>query len=450
MAVKTRKFSQFVVGGPLQQGDLVAGLRNGMNTIFDAGGGIGGGGVIILVTQPGHGLVKENWVRIDGTGNFVKGLADNAENAEIQGLVIDVPTINTFMLQVVGLVQPGVFSGLDVSGVYFLSDVTAGLMVRAEPTISGHVRLPMFTAWTSDSGFIRQFTGLVLGAFPPVTAASSGAGSNVFTFTQAGHTFGPGNWIRVVADATYGLAQADTFDNSQATAVVISVSGNDFNAQTEGRNIGAVTVDDTGAALLPGIVYYLSETVAGFLTPNKPVIKGKISKPCYVRETVAINSGTIIPQRPLVVGEGGGGPIVDEIEFINCSDPETIVLAAGVWTAIPCLEAKVSPSSLASEMIIEGVFNGDRAVNTVAPVCIRLLRNGTPIALGAGPGVACWGRLWTTVFIESFLHVDTPNTLADVTYTFEAFCASNNTIYLNTDVATGFNGSSTLMVTEYI
>ncbi len=290
----------------------------------------------------------------------------------------------------------------------------------------------------------------MIGGFPPVIGGGSG-NSNTFDFTQPGHTFGPGNWIRVFADAEYSLAQADTFDNSQAVAVVTAVNGDVFTAQTEGRNIGAVTVDEDNDPLVSGRMYYLSKTRAGFLTKNVPVVKGEISKPCFVQETLSINSGIIVPQRPLIVGEGGGdNPGYDEIEFINCVEPETIVLIAGVWTALPCLEAKVQPNALTSKMIVKGTFNGDRQFNTADPVCIRLLRNGTPVGIGVGAGVACYGRLWTLVFNESFLYVDEPNTLAEVTYTFEAFCAAGNTIHLNTDAASAFAGCSSLIVSEYV
>ncbi len=138
-----------------------------------------------------------------------------------------------------------------------------------------------------------------------------------------------------------------------------------------------------------------------------------------------------------------------DMAFINYNTQHTIVLPAGVWTPIPGITASITPKSAASVIEIDAVMNGDRAVNNVPPTCIRLLRNGVPVGVGVGPGVSCYGRLFTTVFFQPITYIDSPVTVNPLTYTFEAYNASGNTIHLNTDAAAAFSGMSTLILKEW-
>jgi hypothetical protein len=138
-----------------------------------------------------------------------------------------------------------------------------------------------------------------------------------------------------------------------------------------------------------------------------------------------------------------------DMSFLNYTGQHTIVLPAGVWTLIPGMTSTLTPKSAASVIAVKAVMNGDRLLNNVPATAIRCLRNGVPIGNGVGAGVNCYGRLFTVVFFEPFLHVDSPITVLPCVYTFEAYNAAGNTIYLNTDSVAGFSGSSTLLLEEF-
>ena len=122
MSIKTRKFSQFVVGNELQDGDIIVGLRNGQNYQFTASVGNGTGGNIYTITQAGHGLSPQDWVYIDTAGLFQKADSTDEFKAEVEGVVIRLDTadpLNKFVLQTAGLVEEGVFTGLTPGPAYF-------------------------------------------------------------------------------------------------------------------------------------------------------------------------------------------------------------------------------------------------------------------------------------------------------------------------------------------
>lgn len=224
---QTRKFSQFEDGGALQDGDIVVGLRDGVNTFFDFSGSLApvdadyilgtanpllpnaqvlgnltegivyntpaagtgtfsilniganlaldtatntlsassGGGTTI--TQVGHGFAVEDVVRFNGT-DYVLAQANTAANAEVAGIITGVNG-NDITIQQSGYVD-GLFSGLTPGTVYFLSSSVAGLLTATEPTTIGDVSKPMFLATSATSGWILHYRGLV------VTSSSSGGG----------------------------------------------------------------------------------------------------------------------------------------------------------------------------------------------------------------------------------------------------------------------------------
>lgn len=311
--VQTKKFSQFNVGGNLLPTDIIVGLRNGDNYQFNApaGGGGGGGSVTIIVDQPGHNLQPGNWVRVNNAGLYVLALADTPEHAEIAGTVLNVINANQFTLQVIGFVPDGTFVGLTPGSVYFLSDVVPGLMVLAEPIINGEVSIPVFIAVTATSGWIRQWRGFIIGGQPP-NGGGGGGGTNpnIVTINQPGHGLNVSQIVRLAGDTIYVPAQANTLANSQAVGVVIQViDANNFVLQTEGYNIGAITVDDLGNPVVPTTVYYLSATLAGSITAIPPATVGQATKPIFICEhQVGVSRGYILEQRPLAVSAGTTDP----------------------------------------------------------------------------------------------------------------------------------------------
>lgn len=98
-----------------------------------------------LVAETAHGLSVGNAVRFNGTA-YVEATADTTANAEVVGLVAEVPDVDTLVFQQVGYVTG--LSGLTAGDYYYLQDA-GGL-----GTTAGTVRVPMLLADTTTSGWL--------------------------------------------------------------------------------------------------------------------------------------------------------------------------------------------------------------------------------------------------------------------------------------------------------
>lgn len=307
--VFVRKFSQFIAG-TLQE---AVGLTSGANTI---GPTSSGGAVTQLILQNNHGLVKGNWARVNSSGLYVKAQADTTQDAEVVGVVIDVLSIDSFILQQSGYISTAqaVFTGLIPGNPYFLDPNVAGNMLDTDVIVDGQVSRPVFDADTTTSGWVLPYRGIIAGGGPD-TGEGPAPDSNLVPVTQTAHGFSIGNWLRVSTPSggqvVYVLANADTFADSQCVGVVVNVlNANQFVLQFAGYNQGSVTQDSSMAVLVPSTVYYLS-TTAGAITSIDPIntTTGAVSKPLFISEqttgTVTVNAGYILPQRPI----GGASPL---------------------------------------------------------------------------------------------------------------------------------------------
>jgi hypothetical protein len=151
------KFSQFVNGGVPVPGDLAAGLRNGVDTLFAISGAGPDSTLTLPITQAAHGLVVGNVVRLNGL-LYVRAQANNAVNAEVVGIVIAVADANNFTLQFGGLVSALGFVAIPGT-VYFLDAVTAGALTAVPPAVVGQIRKPILVANTAASGFWQNQLG---------------------------------------------------------------------------------------------------------------------------------------------------------------------------------------------------------------------------------------------------------------------------------------------------
>lgn len=296
------------------------GYQNGVWLAFQMGGA---NPIVVPVTQVGHGLTQGNWVRISAANTYVKAQADTRQNAEVVGAIREVIDADHFILQVAGkmdgvFVAPFLPNPLTAgTGVYFLSATTPGLMTLSEPVVNGQISKPVFDAINASDGYIISLMrGIVVGGEPPIGDDPGDDDPSIVTITQVGHGFVEEDWIYISADLTYAKAiSSGTFKQANAVGVVIEViDANTFRYQTEGYNIGTVTQDDAGNPIVSSTIYFLSTSVAGRLQATAPIVAGQYSKPCYVQDNLAMNSGDILPQRPLVVelGPPGGfvGPVI--------------------------------------------------------------------------------------------------------------------------------------------
>lgn len=276
------------------------GYQDGNWVAFAVGGGAGS--TTQTFTQPGHGLVVGDWVRVNTAGLYVKAQADNAIDGEVLGVIVTA-TVNTFTIQQSGYITTAqnVFAGLVEGNAYFLDTTTPGAMSINDAVINGQISRPVFVADTATSGWVVPYRGLIVGGAQPNAGGGSTTNPNIVDIIQAGHGLNVGDYVRLDGSIIYVRALADTIAHAQVVGIVIEVvSPNEFILQTAGYNVGANTSDGLGNPLTAATIYYLSATVPGKLVSPAPV---GVTKPLYASEqafnVTGINAGYIFEQRPL-------------------------------------------------------------------------------------------------------------------------------------------------------
>lgn len=164
--------------------------------------------------------------------------------------------------------------------------------------------------------YIRNTTGITGATFIADVAnwtqitASSVAPT---TITKAAHGFVVGDWL-AIDSSTYVKARADNALTSDVVARVASVV-----------DVNTFTINKTGDYItgLVGLTvgpYYLSDSVAGGMTPTAPAINGLVSKPIFVADSAT--SGYVLILRGAVVNTTLTSPVVvnSEIDFVT-SEP---------------------------------------------------------------------------------------------------------------------------------
>lgn len=195
------------VGGTVDGRDIAAD-----GTALDGLIAAGTSGVSSTVTQASHGLAVGNVIRLSGAGTYTKAQADSAANAEVVGIVTEVPNVNTFKVAVAGKVTG--LSGLTANTVYFLSAATAGALTATEPSTIGQVSKPVLISDSTTSGYILPHRGAVV-SVGASTAASQGdmeaATSTTAYVTPATTQYHPGvakAWVNFNGTGTVAIRRA--------------------------------------------------------------------------------------------------------------------------------------------------------------------------------------------------------------------------------------------------
>ena len=140
-------------------------VKNDLNTEIIAlpysqgGGGGSGSALTVQIVQTAHGFTQDQVV-YNNAGTYELALADDPIDAEVLGMVISVTDANTFIMCISGKVETAMT--LTPGSVYWLSDVTAGLLTTSEPTTAGHVSKPLLIATESNTGFFYNMRGKVI------------------------------------------------------------------------------------------------------------------------------------------------------------------------------------------------------------------------------------------------------------------------------------------------
>lgn len=272
--------------------------------------GVPGGGSSII-NQVAHGFSGGEWVRVrQSDGLYVDSVANTDENAETIGLVTEIINVDNFRVQQSGKVASFIainagipYLPLTQGGVYFLSATDTGEITLTEADGIDQVSRASLVADGVDSGWILPYRGVI-------NALDEGAGGtvpnnpNVIRFTQVGHGFSVGNWLRVSGSNTFALASVESLNNARAVGVVIDVVDADtFVLQTEGFN-------ETQVGLTPGATYYLDRLVPGGMVPFPTGQPNEFIRPVYVALTST--SGFVLEEKPIPVIDSKTSIIVNQ------------------------------------------------------------------------------------------------------------------------------------------
>lgn len=100
-----------------------------------------------------------DFVRMDG-GTAVKAIASSFEDSNVLGLVELVNGDNTCTVRINGVSEP-IFSGLDETVEYYLSDSTAGAITDTAPTASNHVVIKLGQPFDSERLIVLKGSRIV-------------------------------------------------------------------------------------------------------------------------------------------------------------------------------------------------------------------------------------------------------------------------------------------------
>jgi len=180
------------------------------------------------VTESSHGLSVGDAVRFDGT-NYVEATADTAANAELIGLVVEVPDTDTLVFQQVGYATG--LSGLTAGDYYYLQDA-GGL-----GTTAGTVTVPVLLADSTTSGWLLPIAADTGGASAVSaiddlsdvdTSTSAPADGEVLRWNNSNSEWEPGQPERVeeVSSTTASSGTTETLDLSTASVFNVTLSDN--------------------------------------------------------------------------------------------------------------------------------------------------------------------------------------------------------------------------------
>jgi hypothetical protein len=304
------------------------GYQNGAWVPF--GTGNTGNNTQVKTIIQANAFTPGEWVRIDAGSNlYVLALGDTPQDAETWWMVT-AATATQFTIQGgVSWVDLSTFSAtppgllpLTIGVPYYISDMALGEMTTVPPALGGEVNKPVFIADSATTGWILSARGYIIGT------TSSGGGAtttpNYVNVTGFVNTFALGDVIYATGSNTYALATAQgTFAQADNIGVVSTIGSPNFTYQTEGNAIGIITQDELGAAIVPGVRYWLSDNPAhpGKVTAVKPTTLNHYTAPIY--QPYAATAGVITRQRPLIItspAQAGGNQLIATLNLNNQAD----------------------------------------------------------------------------------------------------------------------------------
>ena len=234
-------------------------VKNSTNTaiiaqsVFTAGTSLTA--LSMQITQANHGFTLGQVIMFNGT-EWALALADDLADAAAIGMVSYVIDTNDFIMTTNGYVDdlPNTYTP---GGVYYLSDVTPGLLTLTAPTMTGHVVKPLFNAVSTTSGYYNNYSA----------EGTSGGGGGVIT--------------DIVGTAPIDATTVGTTTTISLTGIIAPANGG------TGVNNGTSTLTLGGDTAFSG-----AHTFTGTLTGNTAVTFPTSGTLATTANTVSSISGT--------------------------------------------------------------------------------------------------------------------------------------------------------------
>lgn len=342
--------------------------------------GIGAGGTVDKVTQTAHGFTEGEILYYTGSA-YARALANAANTSEIVGMVSRVIDVDTFEVTLEGKVTG--LSGLTAGEAYFLSPTVSGAITATEPTVLGHVSLPIGVAISTTVIYVRSSRGAVVGSSNARTEIA--LGNNTVTNVQSVAAYQAGEltgWVEIDGTTDLKFYVAAPFAKNGAAT--------DY-------NISPQYVGDT-----PPVGFSLSVTSGGIIQATLPSIAGYVSAKINfalnapaVGATFPLSIDSTLVQFSTLKAKDSGGFIFQEnggtqIGSISDSGAWTLGASSGVtgthsiqsdggasWTAaIQATNASAASGSSNGLRISAGITAADtpfyltnRAQSSVLSIC---------------------------------------------------------------------------------
>jgi hypothetical protein len=249
-----------VVNGAVLSGSIASG-QIGINHLASGVLQVSNVALKDTFTQVGHGFAVGNVVYRKTDSTWQKAKADNVATAESVGIVDNVNG-NDFTIVFSGVIST--LSGLTDGVAYFLSDSVAGEYTSTEPSTIGFISKPVLIAFSTTSGLVLGYRGVVLGGdigptgpTGPSITGPTGAASTITGPTGPDRTGPTGPASNVTgptgADGTGGLTwiyATGAYVASAGQGIRADTSAGAFNltlptGPTAGNEVGFVDVVDS-------------------------------------------------------------------------------------------------------------------------------------------------------------------------------------------------------------
>ncbi len=118
--------------------------------------------VVVDISPPDPSIIKNtpcdntvyvgSFVRVNSSGVAINAIANDYDNSNVIGIVENKNTLFNCDIRISGITSP-IFSALDTTKDYYLSNTVSGAMTETIPTTTGHIKLKLGQAF-SDTKFL--------------------------------------------------------------------------------------------------------------------------------------------------------------------------------------------------------------------------------------------------------------------------------------------------------